>query len=135
MERYRSDLEEEKFNEPRDRNGQVIFEKLDIEFLKERFNISKITVLGDKIYVGCSMDEFYIQYVKDELTLFHKNYIGNTKGYHKETRKFDSVFSVLSYCNYHNSTKYKALGHKNTRVEQLCSQIALSKKQKSKGKK
>lgn len=118
--------------EPKNRRGLVIFEKLDTEALKEKFNLSNVTVLGDKIYVANTMDEFYVEYVGKELTLFHKNHRGNKRGYHREERKFESVSSVLTYCKHHNN-KYKGLGHDekrglrrygNTRMDRLFAQIA-----------
>lgn len=118
--------------EPKNRKGLVIFEKLDTDALKEKFNLSKVTVLGDKIYVANTIDEFYITYIGRELTLFHKNLRGNDKGYHREKKKFESVSSVLAYCKHHNN-KYKGLGHDtkaglrkygNTRMDRLFAKIA-----------
>lgn len=112
-----------------DENGRIIFEELDLEFLKERFRLSKLTCVNDILYIATSMDEYYVKYQNKELVLFHKNAFKNTKGFHKEHRKFDSIFSVLGYCKHHYY-KHKGLGHHNkysmTRMERLFAQISAS---------
>lgn len=121
----------------KDKDGFIIFEMLDEEALKERFGLSKLTVLGDKLYVGCTMDEFFIEHDGEGgLVLYHKNAYKNKKSYHKEDRKFDSIFSVLGYCKHHNR-KYNGLGHNNvnmcgkTRMEILFMEIEKQKNKNS----
>lgn len=101
---------------PCDRYGRVIFSELDLDFLKERFEFTKLTSVGDVLYIANSMDAYYVKYVNNKLTLYHKNIRKNTRSFHKENREFDTIFSVLGYCKHHYY-KYKGLGHSHTRYK------------------
>lgn len=117
----------EEFEIKLDERGRIIFSELDFEGLKKRFKLSKLTCVGDILYIATSMDEYYLEYIGGELALFHKNAIKNTKGYHRENRQFETIFNVLGYCKHHYN-KHKGLGHSGryrmSRMEQLFAQIA-----------
>lgn len=116
----------EEFEIKLDKNGKVIFSELDFEGLKRRFNLTKLTCVGNVLFISTSMDEYYVEYVGGKLVLFHKNAFKNTKGYHRENRDFENIFNVLGYCKHHYN-KHKGIGHnssyKMSRMEKLFAKI------------
>lgn len=105
--------DKEEFGLKFDELGRVIFSELNLEALKNRFNFTKLSCVGEILYMGTSMDSYYVKYVGEQLTLFHKNAFKNTKGYHKENLKFETIFNVLGYCKHHYN-KHKGLGNNNS---------------------
>lgn len=118
--------DEEQFGLKFDETGKVIFSELDFESLRDRFQLMKLSCVGDILYMATSMDSYYVKYVGEQLTLFHKNAFKNTKGYHKENLKFETIFNVLGYCKHHYN-KHKGLGkstsYKMSSMEMLFEQI------------
>lgn len=109
------------------------FSQLDTRHLKKRFNLKKLDVIGNILYVTSQQDDWYIEWdaTKKTLVLFHRNSKHNTSAFHKETFVFDTVFHVLAYIKHHDK-KVFALGKKGklqkSRMEILFEEIEKSRR-------
>lgn len=97
-------------------NNHIEFDSLDLDFLKERFNLREVKLLGTTLFVTTHfLDEWFIDGHKEKLKIYHKNSKGSKKEYHKEKKKFFSIFHVLKYIGQHDNKIFRKmnLGLKN----------------------
>lgn len=113
------------------------FSNLDIEKVQKRYNLRKVSVYGDVIYVCSKQDEWYIKRNEcGQIRLWHRNTWKKQSEYHKEHMNFKGVFEILEYIKHHDKKIY-GLGHRGvytkTHIEELFDVISQQQKQQTIG--
>lgn len=104
------------------------FTLLNLEHLKYRFDLKKLELYGDTLFVTSQQDDWYLRYNEhsQKVLLWHRNTRNNTKSFHKERMYFNNVIQVLGYIHHHDK-KIFSLGHsgtyKKTKIELLFDKI------------
>ena len=104
-------------------NCNVDFELLDRRHIERKYKLREVKLVGGILYIVSQRDEWYIQANEyGVLELFHKNKWNDTRKYHKESRKFKTVFNIFSYLNRHDEYIYEK-SFKQIRMDRLFQMI------------
>lgn len=82
----------------------------------------KYQFVGDCVFIYSIIDEWYFCYMKNSISLLHKNKLHTTKQYHCQ-KKFKSIIHAIQYIKKHDNFYYKPNpNHKYDAVQKLLNQ-------------